>query len=170
MGHCYVRGTDTLGTTRHCGGDFDCNCTCVTCYVNGSANCNFIGAATDGTERRCEARKIATDRPDVYRAETVSCTCVCKPCKVTRRLALRGGHRIGVSLGLGRENAGDGMLTYIHDDETGVSLRAAGWVVDKMTDGGEWSRPSRQRALVLDSKPKRRWWTAWSAEVNKKAA
>jgi hypothetical protein len=64
--------------------------------------------------------------------------------------------RAGRSMGL------DGMLTYIHDDETGVSLRAAGWVSDKVTDGGEWSRPSRQRELALDSKPKKRWWAAWS--------
>jgi hypothetical protein len=67
--------------------------------------------------------------------------------------------RTGRAMGL------DGMLTYIHEDETGVSLRAAGWVADKMTDGGEWSRPSRQRELVLDSKPKRRWWAAWSEAV-----
>lgn len=71
--------------------------------------------------------------------------------------------RTGRSMGL------DGMLTYIHDDETGVSLRAAGWVPDKVTDGGEWSRPSRQRALVLDSKPKKRWWAAWSNAVKNAA-
>jgi len=59
----------------------------------------------------------------------------------------------------------DGMLTYIHDDETGVSLRSAGWIADRMTDGGEWSRPSRQRKTVLDNKPKRRWWAAWSSAV-----
>lgn len=64
----------------------------------------------------------------------------------------------------------DGMLTYIHDDETGVSLRASGWVPDKMTGGGEWSRPSRQRALALDSKAKQRWWAPWSAHVTKVAA
>jgi hypothetical protein len=67
-----------------------------------------------------------------------------------------GCARAGRAMGL------DGMLTYIHDDETGVSLRASGWVQDTSTDGGEWSRPSRQRKLVLDSKPKTRWWAAWS--------
>jgi hypothetical protein len=67
--------------------------------------------------------------------------------------------RAGRAMGL------DGMLTYIHNDETGVSLRAAGWLADKMTDGGEWSRPSRQRRLALDSKPKVRWWAAWSEAV-----
>lgn len=39
------------------------------------------------------------------------------------------------------------MLTYIHDDESGVSLRAAGWVEDTtfVSTGGEWARPSRSR-------------------------
>ncbi len=65
----------------------------------------------------------------------------------------------------GRAMGLDGMLTYIHDDETGVSLRAAGWVEDGSTDGGEWARPSRQRKLALDHKPKKRWWAAWSKAV-----
>ena len=75
-----------------------------------------------------------------------------------------GCARAGRAMGL------DGMLTYIHDDETGVSLRAAGWVRDGNTDGGEWSRPSRQRSLVLDAKPKTRWWAAWSDAVKPVAA
>ena len=67
--------------------------------------------------------------------------------------------RAGRAMGL------DGMLTYIHDDETGVSLSAAGWVPDRVTEGGEWSRESRQRDLALDAKPKQRWWAAWSVAV-----
>jgi hypothetical protein len=56
----------------------------------------------------------------------------------------------------------DGLNTYIHDDETGVSLRAAGWIEDCATSGGEWSWDRRQRELVLDPRPKRRWWAPWS--------
>lgn len=57
----------------------------------------------------------------------------------------------------------DGMMTYIHNDETGVSLKAAGWVPDDApTSGGEWTRESRQRELVEDAKPKWRWWAPWS--------
>ena len=67
--------------------------------------------------------------------------------------------RAGKAMGL------DGMLTYIHGDELGVSLRAAGWVADVTTEGGEWSRESRQRELALDAAPKQRWWTAWSIAV-----
>jgi hypothetical protein len=67
-----------------------------------------------------------------------------------------GCARAGKAMGL------DAMLTYIHDDETGISLRASGWIEDTSTDGGEWARPSRQRKLALDSKPKVRWRTAWS--------
>jgi len=59
----------------------------------------------------------------------------------------------------------DGMMTYIHDDETGVSLKAAGWVKDKVTSGGEWTRETRQRGLVEDNKPKVRWWAPWSLQL-----
>ena len=64
-----------------------------------------------------------------------------------------------------RAMGADGILTYIHSDEPGTSLRAAGWVMDGATGGGEWSREGRQRALVLDAKPKIRWWAAWSRAV-----
>jgi hypothetical protein len=67
--------------------------------------------------------------------------------------------RAGKAMGL------DGMLTYIHGTETGTSLRAAGWVPDVTTGGGEWSRESRQRELALDAQPKQRWWAAWSLAV-----
>jgi len=67
--------------------------------------------------------------------------------------------RAGKAMGL------EGMCTYIHDDETGVSLLAAGWVCDKTTDGGEWSRPSRKRKSAEDAKPKIRWWAPWSKAV-----
>jgi hypothetical protein len=67
--------------------------------------------------------------------------------------------RAGRGMGL------DGMLTYTHLDETGVSLRAAGWRTDLITAGGEWGRPSRQRELALDVAPKRRWWAPWSSVI-----
>ena len=59
----------------------------------------------------------------------------------------------------------DGILTYIHSDEPGTSLRAAGWVTDGSTGGGEWARDGRQRKIALDGKPKIRWWAAWSLAV-----
>jgi hypothetical protein len=65
-----------------------------------------------------------------------------------------------------RAMGADGLCTYIHDDEPGTSLKAAGWIEDKKSDGGEWARPSRQRKLVLDAKPKRRWWAPWSKAVS----
>lgn len=62
-------------------------------------------------------------------------------------------------------------FTYIHDDETGVSLRAAGWVEDEDFDsaGGEWSRPSRTRPATVEPGPKRRFWAPWSADVKRAA-
>ena len=88
------------------------------------------------------------------------------------RVAVIEGTRNGCSMlygacsGAAQRMGADGLLTYIHEDEAGVSLRAAGWVEDKTTDGGAWSRPSRQRELA----PKRRWWAPWSAQVKTKAA
>jgi len=55
------------------------------------------------------------------------------------------------------------LWTYIHEEESGVSLRAAGWVKDpKPTDGGEHSREGRPRNPAVDPKPKWRWWAPWS--------
>jgi hypothetical protein len=40
--------------------------------------------------------------------------------------------------GLGFER----IQTYILDSETGTSLRAAGWVLERLTAGGEWAHPA----------------------------
>ena len=55
-----------------------------------------------------------------------------------------------------------GLVTYTHEDEPGTSLKAAGWIDGGVTDGGEWSRPSRERQAALFPDPKRRWWAPWS--------
>jgi len=54
------------------------------------------------------------------------------------------------------------IRTYTHLDELGTSLRAAGWVQVRETDGGEWSRDGRQRELAVDAAPKRLWFAPWS--------
>jgi hypothetical protein len=62
------------------------------------------------------------------------------------------------------------LFTYTDADEPGTSLKAAGWVMDGETAGGEWSRPSRQRSLAICSGEKHRWRSGWSipmAEVNR---
>lgn len=55
------------------------------------------------------------------------------------------------------------LITYIHDDERGVSLRAAGWISMETTRGGQWSRRSRERAATVEPGPKVRWAAPWSA-------
>lgn len=62
---------------------------------------------------------------------------------------------------LGAQN----LVTYLHDDEPGTTLKAAGWVFDGLTRGGEHSRPSRPRLPGIDIDPKQRWWAPWSARV-----
>lgn len=54
------------------------------------------------------------------------------------------------------------MDTHTHGDESGVSLRPAGWTFGGWTAGGEHSRESRPRKAAVDATPKRRWWAPGS--------
>ena len=47
--------------------------------------------------------------------------------------------------------------TYTLPDESGASLRAAGFERMGVSDGGEWDRPSRRRPLAQKPEPKVRW-------------
>lgn len=49
------------------------------------------------------------------------------------------------------------FVTYTLQSEPGTSLRAANFEDDGLTDGGEWSRPSRKRNPAEQSGSKRRW-------------
>jgi hypothetical protein len=87
------------------------------------------------------------------------------------RVAVKEGIKNGCSMLYGacwraaRGMGADSMVAYTHDDESGVSLRAAGWIDGGLTDGGEWSRPSRKRGAAVDPKPKRRWWAPGSKRI-----
>ena len=59
--------------------------------------------------------------------------------------------RAAVALGWAR------IYTYTLPKEPGTSLRAAGFVADGWTGGGEWSREARPRAAAERSDQKRRW-------------
>lgn len=61
----------------------------------------------------------------------------------------------------------ESMVTFTDLDESGVSLRAAGWLEDGVTDGGEWNRPSRKRSKAVNAEPKRRWWAPGSKRAPK---
>lgn len=49
------------------------------------------------------------------------------------------------------------VITYTLADESGVSLRAAGWVPDASVKGESWNRPSRSRDDKHPVVPKVRW-------------
>jgi hypothetical protein len=49
------------------------------------------------------------------------------------------------------------FVTYTLKHEPGTSLRAANFEDDGLTQGGEWSRPSRKRNAVEQPGQKRRW-------------
>lgn len=61
----------------------------------------------------------------------------------------------------------ESMVTYTDLDESGASLRGAGWIEDGTTDGGEWSRPSRPRRKAVNAEPKRRWWAPGSKKLER---
>ncbi len=49
------------------------------------------------------------------------------------------------------------LITYTLPEESGASLRGAGWIEEAETRGGEWTRSSRTRADAKDARQKRRW-------------
>lgn len=58
---------------------------------------------------------------------------------------------------IAREMGFDRIQTFILDSEAGVSVVAAGWVLDSVTDGGDWNRPSRgNRRTDQPMQPKKR--------------
>lgn len=64
------------------------------------------------------------------------------------------------------------LWTYIHDDEPGTSLRAAGWIEDRehVSLGGTYDRPSRKRRPPVEGGRKVRWWAPWSKSAPSRAA
>ena len=49
------------------------------------------------------------------------------------------------------------LVSYVSADEQGTTYRAAGWWPTAITDGGEWSRPSRSRKAAVQPCRKVRW-------------
>lgn len=71
---------------------------------------------------------------------------------------------------MARASGADNLVTYTHGDESGVSLRAAGWIDGGMTCGGEWGCASRPREPALFPQSKRRWWAPWSERARRNMA
>lgn len=61
--------------------------------------------------------------------------------------------RAGVALGYPPHK----IITYTLASESGVSLRAAGWVDDGLAGGGSWDREDRPRKDPAPTETKRRW-------------
>ena len=49
------------------------------------------------------------------------------------------------------------VITYARPDESGASVRGAGFVFAGLSRGGEWGRPTRPRKAAADPGPKLRW-------------
>lgn len=86
--------------------------------------------------RTCEITRIASSAP----AQVNACTRLYGALK-----------RAGEALGYDR------FVTYTLAHEPGTSPKAAGFQDDGLTDGGEWSRPSRKRKAAQQPGQKRRW-------------
>lgn len=63
----------------------------------------------------------------------------------------------GKAARIAKELGYEKIITYILDTEPGTSLKAAGWIEEQKTKGGEWTRPSRKRATTAPTAPKRRY-------------
>jgi hypothetical protein len=69
----------------------------------------------------------------------------------------------GASARIAREMGFTRIQTFILDEEEGTSLKAAGWVEDSQTSGGDWNRPSRGgRRIDQPLNKKRRWKKEWA--------
>lgn len=110
--------------------------------------------------------------------EIVGCAIVGHPARMLMgdtltvlRVAVREGFPNACSMLYGacsraaRAMGASNLVTYTHLDEPGTSLHASGWIYAGLTDGGEQSRPSRNRAAAVDARPKRRWLAPWSDRV-----
>lgn len=82
-------------------------------------------------------RPVARNRDDGWTAEvTRLCTDGTRnACSILYAAAARAAKAMGYR----------GIITYILADEPGTSLRASGWELQGMTEGGSWGRPSRPR-------------------------
>ena len=49
------------------------------------------------------------------------------------------------------------IITYILETESGTSLKAAGWIHEADTQGGEWTRKTRPRNTTAPTCKKQRW-------------
>jgi len=58
---------------------------------------------------------------------------------------------------IAREYGFKKIITYILESESGISLKAAGWKFDYVSQGGTWSRPNRERVDKAPICPKQRW-------------
>ena len=83
-------------------------------------------------------------------------------CEVTR-LATNGSENAcsmlyGAMARVAKAMGYDRIITYILETESGVSLKASGWVLDDVkSSGGSLSRPSRGRVDKAPTMPKKRY-------------
>ena len=63
----------------------------------------------------------------------------------------------GAAARIARELGYTRIITYILEDEPGISLKASGWKFDGMTKGGSWNTPSRPRIDKAPTCKKQRW-------------
>jgi hypothetical protein len=84
--------------------------------------------------KTCEVNRLATDGTKNVNSLLYA---------VCRRIAFEMGYRR--------------IITYILDTESGVTLRAASWIDEGLTQGGSWSHPSRPREDKHPLRRKRRY-------------
>ena len=96
------------------------------------------------------------------------------PLEVTRVAVVDGAKNACSALYAACSRAARGMgasdlWTSVHADESGHSLKAAGWVCLGPCGGGEWSRSGRRRDRAVDPERKVKWAVPWGELARKKA-
>jgi len=71
----------------------------------------------------------------------------------------------GACAGAARRMGAENLFTYIHKDEPGTTLKAAGWACLGEAGGGEWERDLRPRQKAFDSEEKLIWFAPWSLAI-----
>lgn len=119
--------------------------------------CKFVLAVVDSHDKvrgvAIVGRPVARNLDDGVTAEVLRCCTdgARNACSMLYGSAWRAARAIGFRR----------MVTYTLPAEGGASLRASGAQLVATTDGGSWSRPSRERVDRHPLDPKSRW--EWSA-------
>lgn len=114
--------------------------------------CKFVIGASDGQDVRgaiIVGRPVARAYDDGWTLEVTRC--VTDGTRNAPSLLYGAAQRAAFALGYRR------LITYTRTDESGASLRGAGWKVVAKREARSWAEASKARPRVDKSEPSERW-------------